>query len=162
MALPASGQISFNDIQTELGLNISGQNAIGDFISYFPSMDQNTPYGMNEFYSQIYYNATTNGGAVSTFGSSTPYTKTGTIVVRGSVTIKFNASSGAGSGNTVTGTLEVNGTTYYQTATALTSPTRPNTTYQYISLSAGSYPYTLGLYTANSTNWTLNFQFQYP
>jgi hypothetical protein len=162
MSLPASGQISFNDIQTELGMNISGQNGIGDFISYFPSMNQSTPYGMDEFFSQTYYNATTNGGAVSTFGSSTPYTKTGTIVVRGSVTIKFNASSGAGSGNTVTGTLTVNGNTYYQTATALTSPTRANTTSQYISLPAGSYPYTLDRSSSNSTNWTLNFQFQYP
>lgn len=159
MALPSSGPISFNDIQTEIALNIGGQNAIGDFISYFPSMDQNTPYGMNEFYSQIYYNATTNGGAVSTFGSSTPYTKTGTIVVRGSVTIKFNASSGAGSGNTVTGTLTVNGTTYYQTATYSSGP---RTTSQYISLPAGSYPYTLDRSSSNSTNWTLNFQFQYP
>jgi len=150
MALPASGQISFNDIQTELGLNISGQNAIGDFISYFPSMDQNTPYGMDEFYSQIYYNATTNGGAVSTFGSSTPYPKSGTIVVRGSVTIKFNASSGAVSGNTVTGTLTVNGNTYYQTATY--SSGHANTTSQYISLPAGSYPYTLDKSSNNSNN----------
>jgi hypothetical protein len=158
MALPASGQISFNDIQTELGLNIGGQNAIGDFISYFPSMNQSTPYGMNEFYSQTYNNATTNGGPVISFGSSTPYTKSGTLVVKGTVYINWKASGGSNVGNSVTGILEINGGSY-----SVTGGRFQTITYTpLITLTTGSYPYTFYPSSQSGTNWTLTMAFTYP